>query len=277
MSTFADLTKWTLTSGSDPQNFLGARWIAPLLRRLPADRRRRWALRALNMSPHYFIDGDNPRFADMSTDEYLATSFEIIAASRATISRTVFEPHLEPDWTVLEFGCGPGFLARAVGPHVDRLIACDISPGALACAEILNPAENVAYVRSDERGVASIDDEQLDAVISFALAQHLTDEQLGDVLDECRRMLRPGGRLLFHVQFTDDVWRTEREWTDDRSARGRLKLRFGLHCFGRSPAQHEDLLAEHGFVDVSFEPLGALADEDGSSTDSQRLLVATRR
>lgn len=275
MTSHIDLAKWTLTSGSEPQNFLGARWIAPLLRRLPADRRRTWALRILNMSPHYFIDGDNPEFAGMSTDDYLETSCGMIAASRAAISHVVFEPHLEQTWTVLEYGCGPGFLARAVAPHVDRLIACDISPGALACAEIVNLAPNVRYVRSGERGVASIADEQLDAVISFALVQHLTDDQYVDVLGDCRRTLRPGGRLLFHVQLTDTVWRTEREWVDDTTARGRLKLRFGLHCFGRSEEHHTELLTENGFADVELRRIDELAD--GSSTESERLLVATRR
>ena len=80
---------------------------------------------------------------------------------------------------------------------------------------------------------------------------------------------------MFHIQLTDAVWRTERDWTDDRTTRGRLRLRFGLHCFGRSAERHTELLSEHGFADVTVLRLDEL--DDGSSTESQRLLVATRR
>lgn len=276
MGKLLNLAKWGLTLGREPQNFLGAGWIPVFLRRLPEKSRRKWALRILNLSPHYFIDGDNPEFSELSTDEYLETSFEIIAASRREISREVFGPHLEPDWTVLEYGCGPGFLAKAVAPNVKRLYACDISDGALACAAILNGAENIEYLRADEEGLNAIADASLDAVYSFAVVQHLTDEIFAEVLANCRRKLRPGGRLLFHVQLLDEVWKSEEEWRSDRSLRGRLKYRYGLHCFGRSREKHKELVSAYGFTGIGFESLAGLGNENSSDTDSQYLLTASR-
>ena len=276
MSKLLNLAKWSLTLGSEPQNFLGAKWIPAFLKRVPEKSRRKWALRILNLSPHYFIDGDNPAFKDMSTDEYLETSFEIISDSRQEIYEKVFKPHLEQNWTILEYGCGPGFVARAVSPHVEKIYACDISTGALACARIINAAENVEYILADEAGLAVIPDESLDAVFSFAVIQHLTDEVFGIVLENSRRKLKDGGKLLLHIQLTDDVWKTEDDWKRDTSLPGKIKYKYGLHCFGRTKEKHSEMVKKHGFAEIAFESLEALANENSSETDSQYLLTARR-
>jgi SAM-dependent methyltransferase len=276
MSKLLNLAKWTLTLGSEPQNFLGAKWIPAFLQRVPEKSRRKWALRILNLSPHYFIDGDNPAFKDMSTDEYLETSFEIISESRREIYEKVFEKHLERDFKILEYGCGPGFVAKAIAPHVEKIYACDISTGALACGEIINAADNVEYILADEKGLSLIPDRSLDAVYSFAVIQHLTDEVFEIVLENCRRKLKPNGKLLLHIQLADDVWKTEDDWKSDTSLQGKIKYKYGLHCFGRTKEKHSEMVKKHGFAEIAFESLEALANENSSETDSQYLLTARK-
>lgn len=271
-----DIAKWGLTLGSEPQNFLGAKWVKKVLDRAPASRKHIWALRLLSLSPHYFINPDAPEYKGMKTDEYLEKVFQVCADSRVKIYDQILKGRFQQNDTVLDYGCGPGFLAKAVSPHVAKIYACDISTGALACAKVLNAAANLEYVVADADGLGRIEDESLDAVFSFAMVQHLSDEVFEMVLENCRRKLKPGGRLILHIQMIDDVWRTEDAWKKDSSVKGKLKFRYGLHCFGRTEETHRELIAKHGFGDIGVENLSDIVTENFDDVCSQSLLTATK-
>lgn len=276
MGKIVNLAKWSLTLGAGSQNFLGARWIPAFLNRMAAGSRRKWALRILNLSPHYFLDGDNPKFAKMSLDEYLEATYDSLTESRQQIYNDILKRHLNKDDLVLEYGCGPGFVAKAVSPQVKKIYACDISTGALACGEVINSAENIDYILADEDGLATIEENSLDKIYSFAVIQHLTDEVFEIVLENCYKKLKSGGKLVLHIQLEDSVWKTEDDWKSDDSVKGKLKYRYGLHCFGRSSNQHEELVSKHGFSSINFENLTDFENENSSQDDSQKLLIATK-
>lgn len=269
-----NFVKWSIILGNEPQNFLGARWIPAFLQKVPEKSKRKWALRILNLSPHYFFDGDNPAYKNMKTDQYLETVFQLNAESRREIYQKVLDKHLEKDFTVLEYGCGPGFLAKAVSPFVEKIYACDISIGVITCARILNNADNIEYFTADDEGLAKIEDESLDAVFSFAVVQHLTDEIFELVLENCRRKLKTGGKILFHIQLDDEIWKPEEEWKSDTSLKGKLKYKYGLHCFGRTKEKHEEIISKHGFSIKEFESLKYLGNPNSSDADSQFLVIA---
>lgn len=158
MGKLLDVVKWGLTLGKEPQNFLGARWIQAFLKRVSESRKHLWALRILSLSPHYFLDRDNPEYRGMSNDDYLKATFESLTKSREGIYEKILEPYLKESFIVLDYGCGPGFLAKATAPHVKKIYAVDISAGALACAKIINSAENIEYILADKSGIGSISD-----------------------------------------------------------------------------------------------------------------------
>src|SRR3982750_3175450 len=89
------LIKWGITLGSGAQNFLGAGWIERSLGRTAPDKRRIKALELLSLSPHYFIDGDNPAYAGMDRKEYLETSFDIGRTSRERFTAEVLADRLK--------------------------------------------------------------------------------------------------------------------------------------------------------------------------------------
>lgn len=275
MGRLLNVAKWGVTLGRDPQNFLGAGWITKFLSIVPDRSKKKWALRILALSPHYFIDGDNPEFAGMDGDKYLRTSFEIISDSRKEISEKIIKPFMRREDVALDFGCGPGFLARHVAEHVSKVIAADISKGAIECARILNPAANIDYVTADQDGLAEIPDGSIDAVYSYAVVQHLTREVLDNVLWTIKRKLMDGGRLILHVQLPDATWRTEAEWLADSTLQGKMKFRYGLHCFGRSENEYRELLEKQGFEEIRFETLEALLGRRDGELASQRIVTAT--
>ena len=271
-NSFASL-KYALTLGSDPQNFLGKWWIPSVLKRLPQGKRRKWALRVLSLSPHYFF-GDDP--GEKTLDENLEVRYSDRLRSRKKICDLVLSRVLKESDVVLDYGCGPGFLAVNAAKLAKQVYACDISSGALACAEIINPAPNLTYVRADESGLSSVPDAGIDVAYSFAVIQHLTDETFEHVLENCGRKVRPGGKLVLHIQLSDEIWKTEDEWKADKSVKGKLKFRYGLHCFGRTAEHHSELVEKHGFRDVAIEPLAAEVAAELNGTQAEAILSATR-
>ncbi len=96
------------------------------------------------------------------------------------------------DWSdkvVVDLGCGPGNLARALGGRPRQLIGVDISEGAL------RSAQHVGYVPL----LADVHDTPLasgcaDVVVANATLHHTDDP--AQVLAEAARLVRPGGLLV---------------------------------------------------------------------------------
>jgi ArsR family transcriptional regulator len=113
----------------------------------------------------------------------------------------------DPSWVVGDLGCGTGHIAATLAPSVGRVIAIDESGPMLAAArERLAPwlieAGSDGLPRS-ERGVEvreghieslPLDDASLDVAILFLVAHFITDP--ARAMQEVRRVLKPGGRLL---------------------------------------------------------------------------------
>ena len=276
MGKLSNLAKWGLTLGKEPQTFLGAKWIQTFLKKTPESKKRIWALRILSLSPHYFINPDKPEYQNLSQNEYLETVFNDSLLSRVKIYEYILKNHLDENQVVLDYGCGPGFLARVVAENVNKIYACDISTGALACARILNPAPNLEYVVADEAGMNGIPNKSIDVVFSFAMIQHISDEVFELVLENCRKKLKPGGKLILHIQLLDSDWRTEDQWKSDTSVRGRIKYRYGLHCFGRTKESHIKFVRKHGFKNIDITNIANLTPEDFDDICSQSLLTAIK-
>jgi SAM-dependent methyltransferase len=245
------------------QNFLGASWVAGLVQGSPARIREPLALRMLALSPHYFYDRD------------IRAESERNRQSRRVIAETLIAPLLTPSSRVIDYGCGPGYMARAVARVARRVEAVDISPGVLACARAINHAENISYQTPAELARRS---GQADLAYSFAVVQHLSTPALTSALALLARKVAPGGTLLLHFAVPGDQgWRAEEAWTGDRSATGRLRLHYGLNCFGRSAAQMEAAVAAAGFTDAATRSLdGVLAVPGDDDIPHQHLLTARR-
>lgn len=277
MSRLIDVIKWGATLGRGEQNFLGARWVKAVLKNAPAARRREYALKLLSLSPHYFLDGDDPKYQGLSMREYFEEAFRVGREGRQRIYDEILKGFLSPGDVVIDYGCGPGYLARVLAQHVTRVYAFDISEGVLACARILNGEPNLDYLVADEKGFAVVADSSVDAVVSIAMVQHISDEILDVVLANCFRKLRPGGKLIMHVHLLDEGWKSEDEWKSDSSVRGKIKYKFGLHCFGRTADEIIARVSGHGFENVEIKPIAEIVTEHFDDICSEHLLTANKK
>ena len=118
---------------------------------------------------------------------------------RALRDRILELARLKPDDRLLDIGAGTGLLALAAAPHVARVSALDASP---AMCERLRSNFKRAGVANGEilLGTATelpLASGAIDVVLSNYCFHHLTDPEKVETLREIRRVLAPGGRLVF--------------------------------------------------------------------------------
>lgn len=265
-----------LTKGSAPQSFIGARWLVALLKNAPKSAKRGLALRVLGLSPHYFLPYFNPDYDKLPYKKFLEAEFERNRKGREKIEREVLGQFLKPADTVLDYGCGPGFLARAVAPNVEKVFALDISRGALECAKILNNAENINYVFALNGEREQIKNDSLDAIYSFAVIQHVSDEVLQGILEFCFAKLKTGGKIILQIQLEEAGWRTEDEWKNDKTLAGKLKYSQGLHCFARTAEVIQTMVEKAGFKSVEFRNVSEMVAEDFDDICRTQILLAKK-
>jgi 2-polyprenyl-6-hydroxyphenyl methylase/3-demethylubiquinone-9 3-methyltransferase len=101
-----------------------------------------------------------------------------------------------PGRTVLDLGCGGGFMAEAMAEKGARVTGVDPAKAALEAARRHAAAAGLAIDYVEGVGEAlPLPDAAFDIVVSCDSLEHVSD--LGQVLDEVARVLKPGGLFLF--------------------------------------------------------------------------------
>lgn len=102
--------------------------------------------------------------------------------------------HLEPSHVVLDIGCGPGAAVRAAAGSVAHAVGVDRSESMIAIADRRSrDLGNVEYAAAGAEDLP-FSDETFDRIWAIHSFHHWEDRERG--IDECLRVLRPGGRLL---------------------------------------------------------------------------------
>lgn len=108
---------------------------------------------------------------------------------------------LEPDWVVVEIGCGVGRLTRVIADRAASVKALDVSAEMLSIAENENATlTNVEWILGDGVSLTGVDDGLADAVVSHVVFQHIPDPQITlGYIREVGRVLRSGGVAALHL------------------------------------------------------------------------------
>lgn len=268
------LFKTLLFRGKDNQSFIGATWVVTLLKAAPKRFKRRLALLVLSWSPHYFYHDIDDEYYRLPFKDFLEREFKRNKESREKITNLILAPYLNTHQTVLDYGCGPGFLANAVSLRVARVFAVDVSRGVLECARILNGQKKITYLHTTQ--LEHIKDGSVDLIYSFAVIQHVTDQVLNGILDTSYKALKDNGKIVFHVVADQQGWRDESNWVSNKSIKGRLKLKCGLNCFNRNSESIVRVFGEHDFSSVSLLPIESLCSEDFDDICKQHLITAVK-
>jgi len=128
----------------------------------------------------------------------------------------------EPEARWVEIACGPGLIARAMGPRVGSVLGVDLTPAMVEKARAEAAAagvENVGFEVGDATALDLPDDSFDGAITRFSL-HHIPAPVR--VLEEMRRVVKPGGRVVVADFVTDEdaeaaAWREEIERLRDPS------------------------------------------------------------
>jgi ubiquinone/menaquinone biosynthesis C-methylase UbiE len=113
--------------------------------------------------------------------------------------RTAEQCGLLPTDTVLELGCGSGLFTRELAARCARLIASDLSSQYLdQTRERTEGARNVEYLCADALHLP-LPSAGVDVVVLISMLTEIP--QPVEALLECRRVLRPGGRIVVSEEF----------------------------------------------------------------------------
>jgi len=142
------------------------------------------------------------------------------------VRRLIQSPRAVVDWiglhggeTVLELGCGPGYFSIALRDATPqgRLVLFDLQPGMLHMArERVGLSGTITTVAGNAMALP-FPAETFDAVFIAAVLGEVPDRQA--CLEEVRRALRPGGRLVVNEVRGDPDYITAADL--DRPAIGR--------------------------------------------------------
>jgi ubiquinone/menaquinone biosynthesis C-methylase UbiE len=155
---------------------------------------------------------------------------EAAARRRAFLLESV-----RPGDRVLDLGCGDGTFTAALSETGTHPTGADIAEGALERARERHPGAD--YVRIEPHGPWPFPDAGFDAVWAGEVVEHVADTERW--LNEVRRVLRPGGRLLLTTPSVAPLRRL-RSAPDPRGQHLRFYTRRSLR----------DLLVDMGFTDV---------------------------
>ncbi len=108
----------------------------------------------------------------------------------------LFKPHASFEGkTVLELGCNKGYLINNFLQHENfQAIGAEINPEALQEARE-NYGDKIQFVQTAPNSIP-VPDESVDIIYTIDTFEHLSEPN--DILMECHRVLRPGGKLLIH-------------------------------------------------------------------------------
>ena len=177
----------------------------------------------------------------------------------------------------VDLGAGTGFVALALAPLVDSVLAVDISPVMaedMAKRAAQSGHENVRTEVSDLR-TFQLPAGSADLVVSSYALHHLRNDDKRALAAEAARWLRPGGRIVIaDMMFGRGASQRDREILRDKLAalasRGpagwwriaKNLARYGLgvgHEHPATPQFWQSALRDAGLADVRFEQVVAEA------------------
>ena len=146
---------------------------------------------------------DAKEFWDKSALKYAKSSIKDEGSYQKKLKIT--QGYFQPDYSVLEFGCGTGGTALLHSPFVKHVTATDISDEMIAIAKHKAKSEGVKNISFKQGTLDSLalDKESFDVVLGLNIL-HLVKDLDGSV-SKVHELLKPGGIFVSSTELIGDV------------------------------------------------------------------------
>ena len=150
---------------------------------------------------------------------------------------------------VLDVGCGNGVLAEVVAGRVAEYRGVDFSPAFIDAARARAAVcgfRNARFECGDVVRFCAGRPHEFDAAFALDVAEHIYDEELGEIFRAVRGSLRAGGRFYLHMP--------NGEYFIERLRRRGVLRQIEGHVAVRSSSEYARLLTASGFerVEVAY-------------------------
>jgi ubiquinone/menaquinone biosynthesis C-methylase UbiE len=164
------------------------------------------------MQKHYEADYNKHVQKNLSTTDRHNAMAQSVGGSFnlfGVFQRELLLQHgLKADDVILDVGCGSGRLANALKdmPHL-KFIGIDVVQDLLDYAQEISDRSDWQFIKTNDFKLP-LADNSMDMVTAFSLFTHLLHEETYAYLAEMRRVLKPGGKIIFSfLNFTTpDHW-----------------------------------------------------------------------
>lgn len=109
--------------------------------------------------------------------------------------RYVFARERATGAKVLDFGCGTGYGSALLAEVANHVVGVDIDSSALKWASQFHNKPNLRFEMCSDLG-KSLSAESFDLITCFELIEHLSETAQREFVENARRLLAPGGKLL---------------------------------------------------------------------------------
>ncbi|VVQ16249.1 hypothetical protein PS918_05958 [Pseudomonas fluorescens] len=155
---------------------------------------------------------------------------------------------------LVDIGCGRGEWLQMLPEHYSRIGVDLNSMNVEACHE-----QGLSAVQQDALvWLAQQPENSLAAVTAFHVIEHLTFEQFNTLLDECQRVLAPGGVIIFETPNPENLVSAATHFYTDPT-----------HLHPLPPAFTEFLVEFKGFEQVQIHRLNPIPREYALNEDSE--------
>ena len=108
------------------------------------------------------------------------------------------KPHIPRGARLLDVGCADGHLLRELGPHIHESVGIDPDATPTDGGRSGPSRANFRIVRGNFPDDLHVDG-PFDAITMLAVFEHFSEADRPRVVEACRRLLRPGGRVIVTV------------------------------------------------------------------------------
>lgn len=143
-------------------------------------------------------------------DTYESASRLQRLTGNAMLERLACQPGSGRPLRILDLGCGTGWFTRILQQHFpeSQVTGADLSPGMIAHAG-LQSHPKIRWLVADA-GHLPLPDARFDLVFSNLMIQWCDDPK--EVLNECRRLLKPNGRLMISTLVDGTLRELRQAW-----------------------------------------------------------------